>query len=147
MVTENTAGQQRGRPFRKGMSGNPRGKPKGARHKATMAAEALLDGEAQALSRRAVELALAGDTVALRLCLERILPPRRDRPVKFDLPLLQSPEDAVAAATAITEAVASGELTPDEAVGIGRLIETYVKAAELHELERRVAALEGTERE
>jgi hypothetical protein len=49
-----------------------------------MAAEALLDGEAEALTRKAVELALAGDTVALRLCLERLLPPRRSRRVTFD---------------------------------------------------------------
>lgn len=51
--------------------GNP-GKPRGARHKATQAALALLDGEAATLTRKAVEMALEGDTTALRLCLERI---------------------------------------------------------------------------
>jgi hypothetical protein len=65
----------------KGQSGNPSGRPPGARHKATVAAEALLDGEAEGLTRKALEMALDGDTVALRLCLERILPPRRERPV------------------------------------------------------------------
>ena len=55
----------------------------GARHKATVAAEALLDGEAEALTRKAVEMALAGDGTALRLCLDRIIPPRRERPVRF----------------------------------------------------------------
>jgi hypothetical protein len=64
------------------------GKPKGTRHKATLAAMALLDGEAESLSRKAVELALQGDTTALRLCLERIAPPRKDAPVTFDLPPL-----------------------------------------------------------
>jgi len=62
----------------------------GARHKATVAAEALLDGEAEALTRKAVEMALAGDGAALRLCLDRIIPPRRERPVRFNMPVMQS---------------------------------------------------------
>lgn len=66
--------RQRGRPFPKGVSGNPAGRKAGTRNRATMAAEALLDGEAEALTRKAVELALQGDTVALRLCLERLCP-------------------------------------------------------------------------
>jgi len=68
--------------FKPGQSGNPRGKPKGARHKATLAALELLDGEAEALTRKAVDLALEGDTTALRLCLERIAPPARMRPCR-----------------------------------------------------------------
>ena len=73
--------------------GNP-GKPKGTRHKATQAALTLLDGEAEGLTRKAVEVALDGDTTALRLCLERIAPPRKDAPVTFDLPSMQSAADA-----------------------------------------------------
>src|SRR5260370_6780136 len=75
-MAANTAGNQRGRPFVKGQSGCPAGKPKGARHRSTLAAEALLDGEAEQLMRKTVELALGGDTIALRLCLDRIIPPR-----------------------------------------------------------------------
>ena len=63
----------RGRPFPPGVSGNPAGRLPGTRNRATMAAEALLDGEAEALTRKAIEMAMAGDTTALRLCLERIL--------------------------------------------------------------------------
>ena len=62
------------------------GKPKGARHRSTLAAEALLDGEGEQLMRKAVDLALGGDTIALRLCLDRIIPPRRERLVRFKLP-------------------------------------------------------------
>lgn len=51
------------------------GRPAGARHKTTLAIEALLEGEAEALTRKAIELALAGDMTALRLCLERIARP------------------------------------------------------------------------
>jgi hypothetical protein len=75
-MATNAATKQRGRPFKAGQSGNPTGKRLGTRNKATMAAQALLDGEADALTRRAVELALEGNMAALRLCLERLLPPR-----------------------------------------------------------------------
>ena len=100
----------RGRPFE---PGNP-GRPKASRNKATLAAEALLDGEAEALTRKAIELALAGDVTALRLCWDRIVPARKDRPVTFALPDLQQANDAVTASAAIVEAVAHGDLTPSE---------------------------------
>jgi Family of unknown function (DUF5681) len=79
-LTDNTAAKPRGRPFEPGTSGNPAGRPRGSRNKTTMAAEALLDGEAEGITRKAIEKALEGDMGALRLCLERVLPPRRDRP-------------------------------------------------------------------
>jgi len=123
-------------------SGNP-GKPKGARHKATRAALALLDGEAEALTRQAVTQALEGDTTALRLCLERIAPPRRDAPVTFDLPRMETAHDAAKAAGAVLEAVALGDLTPTEGAHIMALVETYRRTLETTELDARVAALEG----
>ena len=83
----------RGRPFAKGRSGHPAGRPAGARNKKTLAAAVLLEGEAQALTRRAVDLALAGDPTAMRLCIERILPPCRERTVKFALPPIESAAD------------------------------------------------------
>jgi hypothetical protein len=142
MTAETTASKQRGRPFPKGRSGNPRGRPPGARNAATMLAEQLLDGEAETLTRKAVKLALAGDTVALRLCLDRILPPRRERPVRFKLPELASAADASKAMEAITVAVARGELTPAEAGELARLVESYVKTIEASEIERRLRTLE-----
>jgi len=81
-------------------SANP-GRPPGARHKATVAALAMLDGEAEALTRQAVTMALAGDTTALRLCLERIAPPLRDAPVSFALPPMTTARDAAKAAGAV----------------------------------------------
>lgn len=123
-------------------AGNP-GKPRGARHKATQAVLALLDGEAEALTRQAVTMALGGDGAALRLCLERIAPPRRDAPVTFDLPPMQSAADAAKAAGAVLEAVAMGDLTPTEGAHIMGLVETFRRTLETTELETRVAALEG----
>ena len=86
-------GPVRGRPFVKGRSGNPRGRPVGARNKKTLAAAVLLEGESEALTRKAVELALAGDPTALRLCIERILPPCRERAVRFELPPIENAAD------------------------------------------------------
>ena len=136
--------KQRGKPFQPGQSGNPKGKPKGARCKATLAAQALLDGEAEALTRKAVELALEGDLTALRLCLERIVPPRKDSPVKVTLPTLESAADIPTVTNALLEAVARGELTPSEAQAVAGLVEAHRKALETEELERRIAALEQT---
>ncbi|MCX7298972.1 MAG: hypothetical protein NTX73_01055 [Rhodobacterales bacterium] len=121
--------------------GNP-GKPKGSRHRATQAILEMLDGEAEAIGRKAVEMALAGDGAALRLCLERIAPPRRDAPVTFTLPPMQSARDAAGAAAAVLGAVANGDLTPTEGAHIMALVEAYRRTLETTELEARVAALE-----
>ena len=72
---------------------NPKGRRPGCRNRATIAAAALLEGKAEALTRRAVEPALAGDPTTMRLCLERILPPCREPSVKFALPSIESPAD------------------------------------------------------
>jgi Family of unknown function (DUF5681) len=145
-MTEKTAGKQhrqRGRPFKPGRSGNPSGRPPGARNAATIAAEALLDGEAEALTRKAVELGLAGDTVALRLCLERIIPPRKSRNVSFNLPAVDAAADLAPAFSAVLAAMASGELAPDEAVTVASVLQMKRKAIETIEIERRLAAIEA----
>ena len=122
-------------------AGNP-GKPIGSRHKATQASLAMLDGEAEAITRKAVELALAGDVTALRLCLERIAPPRKDSPITFTLPKMEAAHDAATAAASVLASVAAGELTPTEGAHIMALIETYRRTLETTDLEARVAALE-----
>ncbi len=111
-------GRVRGRPFEKGRPGNPAGRRVGCRNKTTIAAAALLAGEAEALTRKAVELALVGDRTAMRLCLERILPPCRDRMVKFALPPIESAADIAAAMKAVTSALAGGMISPGEAATI-----------------------------
>jgi Family of unknown function (DUF5681) len=144
MAAENTAQQQRGRPFEKGLSGNPNGRPKGSRNATTRALEALLDGQANALTQKAIDLALGGDMAALRLCLDRILPPRKDRPVSFTLPTINSPQDAAAIVSSVLAAVAAGEITPADAAEVGKLIDSYVKAYETAELAERLERLERT---
>ena len=138
MTPENTGQEQAGR-FRKGQSGNPSGRPKGARNAATLACEALLDGQAEALTQKAIQMALDGDAVALRLCLDRIFPPRKDRPVTFTLPPITSARDAADLMAAVTKAVATGNITPSEATEIAKVIDAYVKAYQTAELDERVA--------
>jgi hypothetical protein len=77
-------------PWSKGISGNPSGRPAGSRNKATRAMEALVEGEAEQLTRKALEMVLNGDPVALRLCFERLLPARKDRPIELNLPSMQN---------------------------------------------------------
>jgi len=139
---ENSAGKQRGRPFKKGRSGNPDGKPPGTRHRTTLAVEALLDGEAEALTRRAIEMALEGDATAMRLCLERVAPVRKGRSVSIDLPAVATSEDLTAAFTALTDAMAQGDVTPDEAAVIASVLEARRRAIETVEIERRLQLLE-----
>jgi hypothetical protein len=86
-------------------------------------------------------MALAGDTIALRLCLDRLAPVRKDRPVTFALPKLDTAEDAKAAA-AILKAVADGDLTPGEAGELSKLLESYTRVIEVAEFEKRLEALE-----
>jgi hypothetical protein len=141
-MAENTARKQRGKPFKPGKSGNPAGKPKGSRNAATLAMEALLDGESEALTRKAIELAKGGDMQALRLCLDRILPPRKDRPIAFAMPVISTIDDAPRAMAAVTTAVALGEITVTEAADVARLVETYVRSVEASDLEKRLRAIE-----
>jgi hypothetical protein len=132
--------------FKKGESGNPRGRKLGSRHKATLAGQALLDGEAEALTRKAVELAQAGNVVALKLCLERLIPPRKDRPITLRLPRVVEVGDIAKALETILEAVAEGEITPGEAQAVAGVLDAFRKGLELTDLEARVKALEEQER-
>ncbi len=118
------------------------GKTKGARHKATMAVETLLDGQVDQLTQKAVDAALGGDMTAMRLCLERICPPRKDRPILVDLPEMKGAEGASQVMAGILEAVAEGDITPDEARGLSSIVEVYRKTLETTELEMRLHALE-----
>jgi hypothetical protein len=136
------AGRDENGRFVKGCSGNPSGRPLGARNKATETAELLLDGEAEALTRMALELALGGNATALRLCLERIIPPRRGRPVQLGLPPVRGAADLGDTMAAITNAAGEGAITPGEAVELARVVEIFVRAVETSDFERRLQQLE-----
>ena len=118
------------------------GRPKGGRNRATVTVETLLDVEAENLTRKAIELAKDGNITALRLCLERILPVRKDRPVVFELPKIETVEDAVKAQAWLIQAVADGDLRPDQAKIISGLLTEYRDSIKLEDLAVRVADIE-----
>ncbi|MFN8829347.1 MAG: DUF5681 domain-containing protein [Labrys sp. (in: a-proteobacteria)] len=130
-------------PFKRGQSGNPAGKAKGTRNRTTLAVEALLEGEAEALGRKAIDLALAGDTVALRLCLERIAPVRKGRAIALDLGPVKTAQDLADAQATIISAMGAGELTTDEASDAAKVVELVGAALERRDIEARIVALEA----
>ncbi|WP_411974355.1 DUF5681 domain-containing protein [Sulfitobacter faviae] len=121
--------------------GNP-GRPRGARHKVTQAIEAMLEGQQEALTQAAIDKALEGDVTALRLCLDRIAPARKDSVVSFHLPTIETADDAAKAAKAVLKAVADGEVTPLEAASVMAVVEQFRRTLETTEIERRITALE-----
>jgi hypothetical protein len=128
--------------WKKGQSGNPNGRAAGSRNRATLALQTLLDGQATALTQKAIDVALTGDIQALRLCMDRILPPRKDSPVAFDLPEMTTLNDAVPAMGALVKAVGQGDLTPTEAGELTKMVQAFAKIIETAELEERVRKLE-----
>jgi|HubBroStandDraft_4_1064222.scaffolds.fasta_scaffold01067_10 hypothetical protein len=131
-----------GKPFLKGASGNPFGKRPGSRNRVTIIAEEMLDCEVRALTRKVLEMALSGDAVAMRLCLDRIIGPRRERPLRFDLPPIETAADLHAAMAAITAAVARGEITSGEAWELSQTVDTFIRAIDAADFERRLQKLE-----
>jgi hypothetical protein len=128
--------------FLRGQSGNPAGRPRGCLDHVNRAAQILLAGEGAALTRRAIEMALDGDPAAMRLCLERVLGPCRERAVEFVMPPIKSAADLATAMAAVATATAQGAITPREAMQLGQVVEAYVRAVEATEFERRLKALE-----
>jgi hypothetical protein len=112
--------------FRPGQSGNPAGRPKGARNRATLLAEALRDGEAEAIRDKLVDGALAGDRVLLKFCAERLF--ARPGPAPIELDLAPGEEsDPLAVLAAATRAMADGEIAPAEAVAVARVVNTMAQ--------------------
>jgi hypothetical protein len=136
------AKQARGR-FRPGESGNPKGRPQGSRNKVSLLVEGMIEGEAEALTRQAINFAMSGDSSLLKALLDRLAPPRKERPVTINLPALTSPADGPRIAAELLERAASGELTPTEAQGLATLLEAFRRQTELANFEERLAVLEA----
>src|ERR1700733_4043508 len=130
--------------FKKGQSGNPDGRPKGGRNRATVLADQIFDDKlfgadkkAEAIIAKAIDLAVGGDTACIRFCLDRMMPIRKDRPVHFELPKMTEVKDALKASAAIVAAVASGDLTPSEAAELSKVVDGYARVLQAVEHEDR----------
>ncbi len=117
--------------FQAGQSGNPNGRPAGSRNKGMMVIEKLLEEGAADIAKMAIRRAAGGDNAMIKLCFDRLCPPRKDRPIPFEMPEIGTAADAAKVAAAILAAVAAGELTPGEATQLSQLFANYVKAIEI----------------
>ena len=141
---ENSGKIQAKGKYKKGCSGNPNGKPKGARNKSTLAAEALLEGSLEKICKKVEEEALNGNMQAAKMILERFLPPRKDRCIEIDLPPMETFEDVFNAIGVIVHAVGKGEISPSEGELLARTVESYSKALEACQFEARLKNVEET---
>jgi hypothetical protein len=128
--------------FKEGTSGNPSGRPVGSRNRSVLLAEQLLEGEAEQLIRQAVTLAKKGNTYALRLCLERVLPIRKERSIELDLPTAQNAQELAANLQRILAAVGEGRIRPGEAQALTEVLNIQAHLFETADMERRLQALE-----
>jgi Family of unknown function (DUF5681) len=129
-------------PFQPGQSGNPAGRPLGSRNKKTIVLEALVDGEAEAVMQKLITLAKMGHDGAMRLCVERMMPPRRERPVPLPLPRIETDADARRASADVIEALAEGEVTPKEAEQLLRTIAGAAVILQSNEIVARLSRIE-----
>ncbi len=143
-MTENTVtNTDKSKPwqFQAGQSGNPAGKPKGARHKTTYAVINMLEGETEALTRKAIEMALGGDIAALKMCLDRIAPTLKPRTQSIRLDI-KKPDNLADTARAFITASANGDLPPDIAAQLVSAVSSVAKIEEVEQLKHRLESLE-----
>lgn len=128
--------------FAAGNRANPSGRPKGSLNKATILAQELIDTEGELIVRKALDLAKSGDGAALKIVMDRLIPPRRDRHLSIALPEIRNASDAASAMAAVINEVAGGNITAGEAEGLTKLIGEYSKILEVSQFEERLKRLE-----
>jgi hypothetical protein len=132
-----------GSPFQPGNTFG-RGRPQGSRNKATIALQKMLDDRGESITRKCSLMAMQGDATAMRLCMERLIAPRKDQPVKFKLPLVRTAAEVAEAVSVVLQAVSRGQLTPAEGQMIAAILEGRRRVIETEEHEARIRALESS---
>jgi hypothetical protein len=132
----------RGVPFEPGNKLG-RGRPQGSRNKSTMAALDLLSEHADVVVRKCIAEALRGNKMAMKLCMDRMVPARRNPPVKLTLPPVDTASGVTKALNVVLKAISSGRLTPEEGLTISDILETKRCAIETAELETRIVDFEA----
>lgn len=132
---------QRGRPFEVGNKLG-RGRPRGSRNRFSIMAQELLSSRAEPIAAKVAAMALQGDSTAMRLAMERILPIRREPTVNLGPLPIKTAADISKAFEKLMEKVTAGKLTIAEAQGVGELLEKRRRAIETEDLDQRLRALE-----
>lgn len=128
--------------FSTGKSGNPAGRPKGSKNRATLLAIAAMEGELDAIVKSIIKAAKAGDMTAAKLVVDKLVPAAKDRPLNLTLPKVIDISSCLQAQTTLVDAVASGELLAGEGQMLSALIENQRRAMETQHLEQRLKAIE-----
>lgn len=128
--------------FQKGKSGNPFGRPSGIRNKASLLAEKLFENDIEEICRQVIEQAKKGNIQAIKIILDRILPPKREALISIDLPAMKVGADILEAISQIILAISQGKISPTEGEILTRIIDRQGRAIELNELEARLKNLE-----
>jgi hypothetical protein len=142
-ATAKTGKKQVASRFKKGVSGNPRGRRAGSRNKATMLLEKMMTDDGEGVVNAVLEAAKGGDMQAARIILDRICPPRKERPISCKLPKVEDTSDLIAGISAILQAVSEGQLTPGEGQALASLIEAQRRTLETEDIEQRLKAIEA----
>jgi len=125
--------------FQPGQSGNPKGSPTGSRSKIALNCEQLLEESAGQLTRQLIETALNGNQLALKLCIERIVPIRKSSPISLPgLPKIDSIESATKATGYILDSVVDGTIDPLAGEMLSKITDRYVHALQVVDLEKRL---------
>ncbi|MFL6447385.1 MAG: hypothetical protein ACJ746_06805 [Bryobacteraceae bacterium] len=135
--------EARGRPFARGNQFG-RGRPRGSRNKSTLALQELLGTHAEALVSKCVVSALQGDNTAMRLCMERLLPPLKNNLVQLPLPAVLNAVGVGKAMEQLVASVAQGQITPDDAEKLAKVLEARAGRLGAEETERQRDDILGT---
>jgi hypothetical protein len=135
----------RGTPFQTGNK-QGRGRPPGSRNQVASKSQAILEEHAEILMKRCIHMALEGDVTALRLCMERLIPIRRQRVVRFKMPSVETMAGVDRASQTVVKGVAHGKLTPSEGEAFAGMLEGRRKMIETEQFEVRLRALEEAQK-
>lgn len=128
----------------KAAKGNPHA-GKMARLRSAML-DAVKEADLKAVFKKLVEQAKEGDIPSIRELFNRAIgkatEPKEEAGIFLDLPPIQNIGDTVTAASKVLKAMASGNITADEAMKLSSVIELTRRTLETSKMEQRMRRLE-----